>query len=315
MSRRLRALAAHVVRPHAVAAVEQEVADDRGTALAQGGAVGFPLARQDGRGQLTSESVAELTELMAAAAGRLDFRTAANLQTMLKVLGPQEAPAPLSSFTSADADSAADIFLEHGFCVLPSLISDADLQRMRGAFEAATADGFTEEAQWAAGTERKDLGKYFSFDMFSEKAGDPAAFYALADPPLLMSVIHRVLGRPVPFQGSGGRFLPVAEDEVHSETGYISWHRDISNGVAYDKWPYPFGRSIKVSTFLYDVPEDGGCLTFVPGSHRLPNAPQQTLVSAPHKQNSHRNRRTSSFEIQNSSHNLISGAPSQDVCC
>lgn len=53
--------------------------------------------------------------------------------------------------------------------------------------------------------------------------------------------------------------------------------RDIGNGVAYDSWPYPSTRSIKVSTFLYDVPPDGGCLTFVPGSHRLPNAPQQTL--------------------------------------
>ena len=47
--------------------------------------------------------------------------------------------------------------------------------------------------------------------------------------------------------------------------------------MGYDCWPYPFSRSIKVSTWLYDVPEDGGALTFVPGSHRLPNAPQQTL--------------------------------------
>ena len=40
---------------------------------------------------------------------------------------------------------------------------------------------------------------------------------------------------------------------------------------------YPSNRQIKVSTFLYDVPIDGGALTLVPGSHRLPNAPQQTL--------------------------------------
>ena len=153
-------------------------------------------------------------------------------------LQPKPAATPLAAFTSADADTAADILLEHGFCVLPDLISADDLQRMRGAFEAATADGgFGEEAQWAAGTERKDLGKYFSFDMFSEKS-DPA-FYALADPPLLMNVIHRALGRPAPFQvcnfprvssffvsvwlsfarlfarqGSGGRVLPVVDEEV-----------------------------------------------------------------------------------------------------
>ena len=40
---------------------------------------------------------------------------------------------------------------------------------------------------------------------------------------------------------------------------------------------YPSNRQIKVSTFLYDVPIDGGALTLVPGSHRMPNAPQQTL--------------------------------------
>jgi ectoine hydroxylase-related dioxygenase (phytanoyl-CoA dioxygenase family) len=274
--RRLRALVAHTANP--AAQVQQEVGDayDVAVGRSQGGALGFPLARQDNSGQLTAESVAELTAAMTDAAARLDFRTAANLQTMLKVLGPKPAPVPLSAFTSDDADTAADILLEQGFVILPDLISGDDLQRMRAAYEATAANGFPEEESWANGTERKDLGKYFSFDMFSESGGDPA-YYALADPPLLMNVMHRALGRPVPFQGSGGRVLPVVDDEQHSETGYISWHRDISNGVANDNWPYPFGRSIKVSTFLYDVPENGGCLTFVPGSHRLPNAPQQTL--------------------------------------
>ncbi len=242
----------------------------------QGGPVGYPLARQDGNGQLTPDSVVELTDQMNAAARLGDFRTAANLQTMLKVLGPKPAPVPLAAFTSSDADTAADILLEHGFCVLPDLIGRDDLERMRVAYQGIADAGFPEERAWREGTERKDLGKYFSFDMFSEDRGDPA-FYALADPPLLMNVIHRVLGRRVPFQGGGGRVLPVADNEEHAHTGYISWHRDIGNGVAYDSWPYPSTRSIKVSTFLYDVPPDGGCLTFVPGSHRLPNAPQQTL--------------------------------------
>ena len=34
---------------------------------------------------------------------------------------------------------------------------------------------------------------------------------------------------------------------------------------------------LKASIYLYDVSEDGAPLTLVPGSHRLPNAPQQTL--------------------------------------
>ena len=33
----------------------------------------------------------------------------------------------------------------------------------------------------------------------------------------------------------------------------------------------------QASIYLYDVPEAGGPLTLVAGSHRLPKAPQQTL--------------------------------------
>ena len=38
--------------------------------------------------------------------------------------------------------------------------------------------------------------------------------------------------------------------------------------------------SLKASIYLYDVPADGAPLTLLPGSHRLPNAPQQTLDRA-----------------------------------
>ena len=99
--RRLRALVAHTANP--AAQVQQEVGNayDVAVGRSQGGALGFPLARQDNSGQLTAESVAELTAAMTDAAARLDFRTAANLQTMLKVLGPKPAPVPLSALTAA----------------------------------------------------------------------------------------------------------------------------------------------------------------------------------------------------------------------
>ena len=44
------------------------------------------------------------------------------------------------------------------------------------------------------------------------------------------------------------------------------WHRDHGAGWSGEAWPYPRERSLKVSVYLYDVPDDGGCLTFVPGS-------------------------------------------------
>ena len=97
-----------------------------------------------------------------------------------------------------------------------------------------------------------------------------------------MQTVHRVLGRPVLASAPGGRVCPVADTTAaaaapHEHQGYISWHRDIANGVAYSAWPFPYARQLKASIWLYDVSVDGAPLTLVPGSHRLPNAPQQTL--------------------------------------
>ena len=219
----LRAVARHL----AAAPEQPEPLSSPSTLSRQGGPTELPLARQDGHGQLTPDSVQELGQAMAEAAARLDFRTAAALKTMLDVLGPKHEPPPLSAFTSDDADEAADIFLEHGFCILPKQLSAGDLQRMRDAYEAAAPSAReAEETRWRRDEERKDLGKNFSFPMVDQEGGDPA-YYALMDPPLLLEVMHRVLGRPARVGGSGGRVVPIADAELHAEAGYISWHRCI----------------------------------------------------------------------------------------
>jgi ectoine hydroxylase-related dioxygenase (phytanoyl-CoA dioxygenase family) len=249
--------------------------------------VELPLLHQDAAtGLLTAQSVLELHTLTAAAASRRDFRTAAHLQTMLDVLGGGRPPLPLSAFTAEDPDRAADIFLEHGFCVLPRVVSELELARMRATYETDAAElRASFEHEWAkaesisAGAHsdrpiRADLGKYYSFST------QGPAFVPLLDPTLLQQVMHRVLGQPVLASAAGGRVVPVADSATaHATDGYISWHRDISGGLGYDCWPFPHSRSVKTSVFLYDVPEDGAPLTILPGSHRLPNAPQQTLAA------------------------------------
>eukprot|EP01051_Picozoa_sp_SAG22_P000361 SAG22_NODE_8_length_37215_cov_120.960351_29_plen_359_part_00 len=196
-------------------------------ALRQGGPLGLPLARQDRRGQLTPDSVAELAGAMSAAAARLDFRAAAALKQTLDVLGPKPGgPPPLSAFTSDDPDKAADIFFEHGFCVLPAAIAPGDVLKMRAAYEQVAAASRQADAEsWAAGADRKDLGRFYGFPMFEPDGGRDPAFYALLDPPLLMQLLHRALGRPALVSGGGGRVVPVSDSEAHATDGYISWHR------------------------------------------------------------------------------------------
>jgi ectoine hydroxylase-related dioxygenase (phytanoyl-CoA dioxygenase family) len=84
--------------------------------------------------------------------------------------------------------------------------------------------------------------------------------------PARAGTAHRVLGRPPTCGGGGGVVIPPADAAPHSGDGYLSWHRDHGAGWSGEAWPYPRERSLKVSVYLYDVPDDGGCLTFVPGS-------------------------------------------------
>jgi hypothetical protein len=44
-----------------------------------------------------------------------------------------------------------------------------------------------------------------------------------------------------------------------------------------DSWLLPEHRVVKTFTYLFDVHEDGGCTTLVPGTHRLPGGPRETL--------------------------------------
>ncbi len=248
---------------------------------------GLPVARQDASGALTEESIVELRAAMLSAAARQDFHVAAQLKTMLDVLGPpatdDSSALHIECFTSADPDDAADMLLEHGFVVLPNQISPQELDRMRSAYEAVEASTRHEfELLWAKGTEpRRDLGKNYKFPLLLDTS---TAFHPLLTPPLLLEVLHRVLGQhPVVSElneGLGGFVIPAADGNTpFEEAGYISWHRD--RVTHYAGWPFPEARSVKTSCYLYDVGLDSAPLTVVPGSHRLPHSPQQTLAGLP----------------------------------
>ena len=70
--------------------------------------------------------------------------------------------------------------------------------------------------------------------------------------------------------GMSPRVVP-SED---NENGYIAWHRD---KPPCDGWPLPNYRVVKMFVSFWDLPADGGATAVVPGSHRLPEGPSQTL--------------------------------------
>eukprot|EP01051_Picozoa_sp_SAG22_P002964 SAG22_NODE_138_length_18031_cov_5.796621_12_plen_359_part_00 len=248
-------------------------------------------------GAMTPASEHELERRVAAAAAAKDFRTATQLQCMLDALGPRRdlpPPAglapdanPLAPYCATDPDTAAELFLTNGFVVLPAVVPPPQLAAMQAAYAGAAPAARAEfDARWAAGTERVDVGQSYGFPMFGGGASPDAAlpFVPLLAPPLLVQTLHRVLGGPPGVNDAreaAGVVVPPADPAVaHSAEGYLSWHRDYATGRPTDGWPYPTTRYVKVSTYLYDVPQDGAPLTLVPLSHRLPNAPQQTLSNS-----------------------------------
>lgn len=195
--------------------------------LRQGGGTGLPLARHDASGALTEESIVELEAAMVAAAARQDFRVAAQLKTVLDVLGQQldKSSLNIECYTSADPDKAADLLLEHGFVVLPNVIQPQDLDRMRSAYEAMAASKRRAfDTLWARGAEpRRDLGKNYKFPLLLDTS---TVFHPLLDPPLLIEVLHRVLGQPPVVselnEGLGGFVIPAADGHTpFEEAGYL----------------------------------------------------------------------------------------------
>jgi phytanoyl-CoA hydroxylase len=85
----------------------------------------------------------------------------------------------------------------------------------------------------------------------------------------------------------GDSFVMIDNDGFLKHPGqkaHTSWHRDTGTDFYLDQKRMPF--MVKVFYFLADVPYDGGCLAFLPGSHKLRND-QLPHVSEPENMPGH----------------------------
>ena len=88
---------------------------------------------------------------------------------MLRVLGPKPA-SPLADrireHTASDPGAAADLFLRHGFVIIPDVVTPPELRAMQAAYEGlAPACRAAFDAEWESGKARADLGQFYSFPM------------------------------------------------------------------------------------------------------------------------------------------------------
>lgn len=79
-------------------------------------------------------------------------------------------------------------------------------------------------------------------------------FGRLAFEPNILALVQYYLGKPVVLNGTGGSRYEPAELQDH---GSNQWHHDGKR------------KQVRVFIFLTDVPADGQCTKFVPGTHRI----------------------------------------------
>ena len=190
---------------------------------------------------------------------------------------------PRSFFRNASLDETAVFFRRNGYWIFEDAVTGQWLERLQHKFmeaaaparelwEAALADG-----QAVAPSDIPDLrGQlihapgYFDIPRFVEYDD---SMLRLLDNPKIMPVLEKVMGGKVQVKQIQGRTVPVAASK-----NYTKWHRDSAAEIS----THPqFSPSIKVFTFPFDVPIDGGVAAVVPGSHRvMQQAPRQGILKS-----------------------------------
>lgn len=200
----------------------------------------------------------------------------------------------MTFFKEASLGQAGDFFRRNGYWVFEDAVAGEWLKRLQKKWveAAAPARELWEHAfkasddplKPAAPIDVPDLrGKlqhapgYFDIPRFAEY--DDCMLHLL-DNPRIIPVLEKVMGGKVQVKQIQGRTVP-----AEAADRYTHWHRDAGADIETHPQHSP---SIKVFTFPFDVPADGGCAAVVPGSHRTHMlAPAGSVRENPHLMPNH----------------------------
>ena len=193
-------------------------------------------------------------------------------QLQLELGAAEGVDVPRSFFRTASLDDAAAFFRRNGYWIMEDAVAGEWLERLQHKFmeaaaparelwEAALADGPENVAPSDIPDLRSQLKHapgYFDIPRFVEYDD---SMLRLLDNPRVIPVLEKVMGGKVQVKQIQGRTVPAA-----ASSRYTRWHRDSSAEISTHPRTSP---SVKVFTFVFDVPVDGGCAAVVPGSHRV----------------------------------------------
>jgi len=148
--------------------------------------------------------------------------------------------------------NAARELQERGFVVLPGPVPSGEMERVRGAYDAATASAVAEDVRVGSTTTR--------VNDFVNRGAEFDALYVF--PPLLEACCH-IIGRPFKLSSLHARTLrpysPISELHVDVRRDSVGWPL--------------VGFILMIDEFR----PDNGATRFVPGSHQWPGTPEEVM--------------------------------------
>ena len=138
----------------------------------------------------------------------------------------------------------AESLCADGGVVIPNYFGEAALARMRQEFERLARTNPPDPAAERVNSVHIPTARFCETVLFGKLAFEPN----------LLALVQYYWGKPVVLTGTGGsRYEPaLLKDQASNQ-----WHHDGKR------------KQIRIFIFLTDVPADGQCTRFVPGSHRI----------------------------------------------
>ncbi len=147
---------------------------------------------------------------------------------------------------------------DHGYLVFPELLSPAELAALRAALAEVLveAEGLTTTTDKFSVTQADD-GTWSVRRVFNPIAHHQS-FHDLVFNPKILDVVENLIGPDIQLHHTKLNLKPPSNREARFE-----WHQD------YPFFPHTNFDLLAVMIYLDESTEENGCLTIVPGSHKL----------------------------------------------
>jgi ectoine hydroxylase-related dioxygenase (phytanoyl-CoA dioxygenase family) len=164
-------------------------------------------------------------------------------------------PAPTRDLEQAKRDIA-----EHGICIMPDVLTPAQLEQARGAFYRAAEQDRARGREVKFGLDYADDGS--NQRVWNLLSRDPI-FTDLVEHPIALALVKHVLGWPALLGNISGNLTGPGGGEMvlHADQIFVP-----------EPWPSE-PQGFNVAWCLDDFTEENGATRFVPDSHRFHTAP------------------------------------------